>query len=715
MRRILIALALLLALPAAAHAAYESNFFRGNAAYCYFNTKTLTWRIGNDALERVVQFDREAGALKTVAVKINPPNAPIAPVPGPEGEFTLTSSISGETTSSAVRLDSNWAFGWQSVANPAHGGRLLTIHLYGKGRYQGYEVEAMYEIYPGNRPYLAKSFVLINRTGSPRILTDVLYDRWVLLQEKTARPPAKRPGDAASSSAEFVRYPGSSSTLTDPAGQRGLVAGVLHPQGVTTHQDGAVALRLHSRIDLQGNGDRVFLPKAIVAPFSGGAASGAFLYQLYVGTHHALGDPMRVPVAYHTRSYGTAISAATCTPIIPLAAQIGAKVFILGDGWQSNIGGSGGYGDWEVDRRPEKFPNGLGPISALIKRHDMQMGLWFSPTRVSGDASVIRQNPQWLLPQSAASGSTALFLDGWAHALTVQFSNLVNYLDVTYLLADLDRFVEGDAAKGQTAYRQTVQWEGFVERLRAIRSGLTLARISSAVPEAANEAETFWIAPERVNAESNRSADADGWYRSADSYRRALYDRAWVMPPFTLSGETPCHISGGAPDLNALEYHFTSVGAYLCNVAWSGSLDQMTPEERALCRKWSQWSADNRPWLAYTQPILSRPWDPTKEGEKPRIDGVLHLRPALYGRYGYICLWNPGPNAERTTVAFQPSAYRLDMKTGNLEIVRIKDGASVAWRRGPAAEIQIDVSMAGRSWEIYELRQRSAGQKSAAK
>ena len=44
---------------------------------------------------------------------------------------------------------------------------------------------------------------------------------------------------------------------------------------------------------------------------------------------------------------------------------------------------------------------------------------------------------------------------------------------------------------------------------------------------------------------------------------RPLYDIVATRPPFTIAAETPCHIPKNPVDLNALEYCFTSVGAYI--------------------------------------------------------------------------------------------------------------------------------------------------------
>ena len=67
-----------------------------------------------------------------------------------------------------------------------------------------------------------------------------------------------------------------------------------------------------------------------------------------------------------------------------------------------------------------------------------------------------------------------------------------------------------------------------------------------------------------------------------------------------------------------------------------GKLEKMTVGERNLIARWIKWNADDRPWLAYAQPLVSlgKPWDPRDPNANPHIDGVLHLRNILEGRYG---------------------------------------------------------------------------------
>src|SRR5205085_11472066 len=107
------------------------------------NEKTLTWRIGNDAVERTIDYDYDTKGLKTTNVSVLYGRARLAAVSGSEGELVIAPP--GAKDGTTLRLDHDWAYTWQSVATPGHGGRLLTVHMQGINANKGYEVEVMYE------------------------------------------------------------------------------------------------------------------------------------------------------------------------------------------------------------------------------------------------------------------------------------------------------------------------------------------------------------------------------------------------------------------------------------------------------------------------------------------------------------------------------------------------------------------------------------------
>ncbi len=373
-----------------------------------------------------------------------------------------------------------------------------------------------------------------------------------------------------------------------------------------------------------------------------------------------------------------------------------------------------------MDRRKEKFPQGLLPISTLVRERNMRFGLWTAPIMVSEKSQAATAHPDWLLQRADGSrvkewdGTWGMcFTSGWEENYSESFLDLCRELTVSFLKLDSGLFEDGcvvpahDHPVGHSMAAQVDHWSAFCDKMRKLDPSFILDRGWESGPEVTALQDEGWFGDWEIGYDPKRMADPHWWYKNADIYRRTLYDLTWVRPSFTIAWETPCHIPTNPVDANALEYHFTSIGAYICNVEIHGKLDEMTAAERALMQKWIKWNEDNRPWLAYTQPLasLGKPWDPRDPNAKPHIDGVLHLRNALNGRYGYICLWNPGDRPDKATVAFRPSDYLVRMDSGDIQIVRLKDGKPVGFTGGSTITLP-EITMAPRSWEIYEIRRR---------
>ncbi len=256
----------------------KDNTFKGRAAHVYFNEKALTWKIGNDVLERTIHFDKDLGALRTNEIKTMGGVPHINSVSSTEGEFSVIGADGRK--GGPYRLDRDWAYIWQSVATPPHGGRLLTIHLQGIRSNSGVEVEVLYEVYPGNRPYLAKSITLINRGEAAISLADVVYDRWILPIPNRAAPKQSTTVANAGSS-DFSASGDFSLGVEDAANRIGLRAFMTGKQGEISYQNGTVVPRFTGSIEAPRRGGRAFSPFAVVFAYSGTAERGAELYQKF--------------------------------------------------------------------------------------------------------------------------------------------------------------------------------------------------------------------------------------------------------------------------------------------------------------------------------------------------------------------------------------------------------------------------------------------------
>jgi hypothetical protein len=278
----LLAAAVLLTASALLSAPANADRYAGSRAYVYFDEKNLTWRIGNEAVERTVRFDRDTGSLHSTDIKSGVGGARITDLGTHAGEITLAVPLpAGGTEPRTLSLGSDWAYVWQSVTTPPHGGRLLTIHMQGLRQHAGFEVEALFEVRPGNRPFLAKSFTLINRTDQPVTVTGARYDRLVV-STTPARVPVRRgrrgqpapPPPAPPKPASFVAGREGAGAIVDAASGAGVAAAVLGPGGGATFREGMLLPAFAGSLTAAPEGGRAWLPPSVVFAYKGDAAEG---------------------------------------------------------------------------------------------------------------------------------------------------------------------------------------------------------------------------------------------------------------------------------------------------------------------------------------------------------------------------------------------------------------------------------------------------------
>jgi hypothetical protein len=651
---------------------------------------------------------------RTIEVDLLPNNRVVAiKVTGkqkPNGILGLIGISEVGTAPQAIDLSSNWRYMHHSITDNGDG-MALTITLSGTQKFDGFDLDVSYQIAAGAEPTMAKWFTLTSNRQTRFLLDQVVYDRWML--------PGSAPETRFFESGVFV--------ASDPGSRACLMTAVLSPMGGSERSaDGRYVAPILRPFYLIKPGARQMTPKSLTAFTRGPIASGAFLYQLHIGQYVAKGAPRSLPTVYNTGyGYGDAISAETCEKILPLASELGAKIFVLGNGWQSNApNGIGKYGDWNVDRSPNKFPQGLGVIATMVRANKMTLGLWAAPICVSEGAKAaldradsFLRNPDGsrILCDPTMSDSFGMcFTTGWEDAFGISMQQLCRELLVTYLRLDGALLYRACASPGHDhpllhgLDSQEQHFAAFAERMQTIDRDFRLLRGEEPNDGVARYYHSGARYRWQIPSGADRQANVKEWYWNADGARRVHYEATLTRPAFVISGDVPCHLPLNTPDLAALEYHLTSVAATAGNLELHGQLEAMTPEERALCQKWVRWNEENREWLAYSQPLmaLGAPWNPREPDAKPHADGVLHLRPALKGKYGFLCLWNPGSAPETPRIVLNPSDYFVPMRADSVRFLRIKDSSEVKFTVKDGAMILSDVTIAPRSWEIYEIRQK---------
>ncbi|MBE2268603.1 MAG: alpha-galactosidase, partial [Anaerolinea sp.] len=130
-----------------------------------------------------------------------------------------------------------------------------------------------------------------------------------------------------------------------------------------------------------------------------------------------------------------------------LAAQLGAEMFMIDDGWyKGRFSQSSGLGDWMPD--PHKFPDGLERLIAYVRELGMEFGLWFEPEMVNPDSDLYRAHPEWVIrypTREPRLGRDALHLnlaraDVQAYLIDA-LDHMLSRYDIRYANWDMNRNV----------------------------------------------------------------------------------------------------------------------------------------------------------------------------------------------------------------------------------------------------------------------------------
>jgi alpha-galactosidase len=155
-------------------------------------------------------------------------------------------------------------------------------------------------------------------------------------------------------------------------------------------------------------GETVRTPRMTVMFWAGDAVRAANLWRRWYRAHvlpRQNGQPLRPLLVAHGTDEGEEFTAATeknQVRYIEQWAQRGLRfdVWWIDAGWYPcyNTEHRRSWpvtGTWEPD--PERFPNGLKPVSDQAARHGADLLIWFEPERVVPGTRLDREHPDWLL------------------------------------------------------------------------------------------------------------------------------------------------------------------------------------------------------------------------------------------------------------------------------------------------------------------------------
>ncbi|MGC0143952.1 alpha-galactosidase [Pseudactinotalea sp. Z1732] len=198
-----------------------------------------------------------------------------------------------------------------------------------------------------------------------------------------------------------------------------------------------------------GPGEHLTTPVVAGLRIRGDADRVARAWHDYQRTLSRSTDPYHRPVVYNSW-YATTfdVSVDHQLALAEVAAQIGAEVFVLDDGWfRGRVSDRSGLGDWDAD--PDKFPDGLGTLVQGVLEHGMRFGLWVEPEAVNPDSDLYRTHPEWVhhaqgRPLRTLRNQYVLDLgrpevEAWVIDV---LRSLLSAHEITYLKWDMNRSIE---------------------------------------------------------------------------------------------------------------------------------------------------------------------------------------------------------------------------------------------------------------------------------
>jgi len=270
---------------------------------------------------------------------------------------------------------------------------------------------------------------------------------------------------------------------------------------------------------------------------------------------------------------------ARLTELAKVAEEIGVERFVLDDGWfGSRRDDTKGLGDWVVS--DEVWPEGLGPLVDVVKKHGMEFGLWFEGEMVNPDSDLYRAHPDWILSAGGRvppTGRGQLVLDltnpdCYQHVLSHVDAVLSAY-DISYIKWDHNRPLVEPGHGGQAAvHKQTEAIYRLFSQLKQNHPGLEIESCASGGGRIdlgmAQVVDRFWV------------SDCN------DALERQQIQRYTqiAIPPEMLGshiGPTESHTTGRVHNLG-----FRAITALFGHAGLEWDITQTSPEERELLTSW---------------------------------------------------------------------------------------------------------------------------------
>ncbi len=362
--------------------------------------------------------------------------------------------------------DSGWSLTAVKSASGKNGGSGVILRLAGKGDGNaGLNLEVVYLLYPSS-PVIHKCLIFHNTTSDARKLESV--DVEALMLQGLVNPTVY---------SDFCRIPHNGSwhggpydplmAVCDNAVRKGVLVGNEAPSVLKRTEftsDGSVITvgLTRTKEDFAfrkwlGAGESWTSPWTFLAPYRGEDSSNDALNGVvndFVRNRLDVRLP-KIPrlstLMYNTwNPFYDNLQEPMVLQMVDAAADCGVDIFTIDAGWYGQYDGGwlGNVGDYTPDTR--KFPHGLKPVMAAIRRKGMRPGLWIGIAQVTRQSPLLKEHPEWFIRneqgeivqrhvngETSQSYVTACLTTGYYDHIKGVILGLVRELGLEYVKLDL--------------------------------------------------------------------------------------------------------------------------------------------------------------------------------------------------------------------------------------------------------------------------------------
>ena len=312
---------------------------------------------------------------------------------------------------------------------------------------------------------------------------------------------------------------------------------------------------------------------------------------------------------------------------IEYAAKLGVDIFVLDDGWENAMG------EWFPHK--ERFPEGLSPIKELLDKHEMKMGLWYSPMGIDSTTQRYKNHPEWVIKDSEGNPIMAQwnhpafdFVSGFFDVFIEDCKKMIDegclfmkWDAINTFYSSLPNMEHGSGKYSKAERRARYEYLLPIYVVRAmeiltdyepdlvIEMDLTEARRVMVGLAPLSQGKLFWM---------NNGAS---WYNDYTTYRtksmRTIANEFAGIVPLELF----TYANYPQNEAGAMKYNVHN--SILAGHGFWGNLQLMTPEERKWVNKQVQYSKDVLPAIVKTKPQVIG-----KVGDSPEIYTIVDAESA---------------------------------------------------------------------------------------